>query len=96
VDSYFDLVKRQLPLQTMLLLRLIVINLPLVLPHRKSKAIIIAYRILFVKNVKPHTMATSQRKKLQIVLVLIIAIAGFFAYRYYEKTMDTATLTPAE
>ena len=75
----------------MLQLRLIVINLLLVLPHRKSKAIIIAYRILFVKNVNPHTMATSQRKKLQIVLVLIIAIAGFFAYRYYEKTMDTAT-----
>jgi hypothetical protein len=63
VDSYFDLVKRQLPLQTMLLLRLIVINLLLVLPHRKSKAIIIAYRKLFVKNVKPHIMATSQRKK---------------------------------
>ncbi len=41
-------------------------------------------------------MATAQIKKLQIALVLIIAIAGFFAYRYYEKTMDTATLTPAE
>jgi predicted negative regulator of RcsB-dependent stress response len=41
-------------------------------------------------------MANTQRRKLQIVLVLIIAIAGFFAYRYYEKTMDTATLTPAE
>jgi predicted negative regulator of RcsB-dependent stress response len=41
-------------------------------------------------------MANTQRRKLQFVLVLIMAIAGFFAYRYYEKTMDTATLTPAE